>query len=293
MSTPALTGTRPAVLDYVELTKPRITLMVVITALVGFVMARPGHLPLGVLVSALVGTALVAAGASTLNMVMERDIDARMHRTARRPLPAGRLRPREATAFGIAITVCGLGELLWRCPPQAAFVALLTWATYLFLYTPLKRRTSLSTIVGAFPGALPPVIGWAAACGAVDPGAFVLFAILFLWQIPHFLAIAIYLEADYRRGGLKVFSVERGTVTAARWLAFYTVALVAVSLLAQPLQLAGFAYTLCAAVLGAGFLAFAARGVSGPVEAGWARRTMLYSIAWLTALMVALVAFAR
>src|SRR3954447_8747941 len=128
MSSPALTGTPSAVGDYFELTKPRITLMVVLTALVGFVMALPGHLPLGVLASALVGVALVAAGASTLNMVMERDIDARMVRTARRPLPAGRLRPRDAAAFGLLITACGLAELLWRCPPEAAVVALVTWS---------------------------------------------------------------------------------------------------------------------------------------------------------------------
>jgi protoheme IX farnesyltransferase len=136
-------------------------------------------------------------------------------------------------------------------------------------------------------------MGWTAATGALSLPGWFLFGILFFWQIPHFLAIAIYLEDDYRRGGLKVLSVTRGPVTAARWLAFYTVALIAVSLLAQPLRLAGPAYTAASALLGAGFLEFARRGVMGPVEGAWARRTMLYSIAWLTVLMFALVAFAR
>jgi protoheme IX farnesyltransferase len=166
-------------------------------------------------------------------------------------------------------------------------------ATYVLVYTPLKKISPWALEVGAIPGAIPPLMGWTAATGTLSLPGWFLFGILFFWQIPHFLAIAIYLEEDYRRGGLKVFSVTRGPVTAARWLAFYTVALVVVSLLAQPLGLAKVAYTAAAAALGAGFLWFAKRGVTGPVEGAWARRTMLFSIAWLTALMLSLVAFAR
>jgi protoheme IX farnesyltransferase len=284
MSTPALTGTPSSVADYFELTKPRITLMVVLTALVGFVMARPGHLPIGALASALVGTALVAAGASTLNMVMERDIDARMIRTARRPLPSGRLRPRDAAAFGIIITACGLGELVWRCPPEAALVALVTWSSYLFLYTPLKRRTSLSTIVGAFPGALPPVIGWAAARGAVDPGAMVLFAILFLWQIPHFLAIAWIYREDYARGGLPMLPVldPDGRITGRQAVA-NSVALLIVSLSPVLAHMAGTIYLVGAVLLGAAFTAMAALAAVRRTPAA-ARALFLTSVLYLPAL---------
>lgn len=284
MSTPALAGGRSVVADYLELTKPRITLMVVLTTLVGFVMALRGQFPLGVLASALIGTGLVAGGASTLNMVMERDIDARMHRTARRPLPAGRMRPRDAVTFGLAITACGLAELLWRCPPEAAVVAAVTWSTYLFLYTPLKRLTSLSTIVGAFPGALPPVIGWAAARGTLDPGAFVLFAILFLWQIPHFLAIAWIYREDYARGGLPMLPVldPEGRITGRQAVA-NSVALVIVSLSPLFARMAGLPYLFGALALGFAFTAMAAVAAVRRTPAA-ARALFLTSVLYLPAL---------
>lgn len=207
MSSPVLVASRPALADYVELTKPRITLMVVFTALVGFVCATLGPVSLSALAAALLGTGLVAAGASALNMLMERDTDALMQRTRSRPLPAGRLRPGDALLFGIGLTAFGLLELTWLSGSLAALVALATWSSYLFLYTPLKRRTSLSTLVGAIPGALPPVIGWAAARQSLEGGAFVLFAILFLWQIPHFLAIAWIYRDDYARAALPMLPV--------------------------------------------------------------------------------------
>ncbi len=155
MSSPVVVESRPAVADYVELTKPRITLMVVFTALVGFVCATLGPVSVPALSAALLGIGLVAAGASALNMLMERDTDALMRRTRSRPLPAGRLRPADALLFGLGITSLGLLELTWLSGSLAALVALATWSSYLFLYTPLKRRTSLSTLAGAIPGALP------------------------------------------------------------------------------------------------------------------------------------------
>jgi len=250
--------TRSTFADYLELTKPRITLMVMITAMVGFVMASPRAVDGGALAAALLGTALVAAGASCLNMVIERDIDARMQRTSRRPLPAGRLRPAEALTFGLAVTTVGLVQLGWSSGAAAAAVAAVTWASYLFLYTPLKPHTSLSTVVGAFPGALPPVIGWAAARGTIDGGAFVLFAILFLWQIPHFLAIAWIYRDDYARGGLRMLPVEdpQGLVTGRQAVA-NSLALLVVSLIPVLARMAGGLYLIGAVVLGVAFVAAA------------------------------------
>jgi protoheme IX farnesyltransferase len=231
---------RAVVADYLELTKPRITLMVMMTALVGYVMGARGPVDLSRLALALAGTGLVAGGASALNMLLERRTDALMLRTRNRPIPAGRLRGSEALVFGLGLTLAGLAVLRFGAGGLAAAVALLTWATYLFAYTPLKTRTSLSTIVGAFPGALPPVIGWTAARGQLEPGAVVLFAILFLWQIPHFLAIAWIYREDYARGGLPMLPVldPAGVVTGRQAVA-NSFALLLVSLVPTMAGLAG------------------------------------------------------
>jgi protoheme IX farnesyltransferase len=284
MSSPALATARSAAADYFELTKPRITLMVMITALVGFVMASPHGVDVAGLLAALLGTGLVAAGASTLNMVFERDIDARMQRTQRRPLPSGRLRAIEATLFGLAVTVAGLAELAWQSGLVAAQVAAATWASYLFLYTPLKPRTSLSTIVGAFPGALPPVIGWAAARGSIDGGAMVLFAIVFLWQIPHFLAIAWIYREDYARGGLPMLPVldPEGRMTGRQAVA-NSVALLVVSVTPVLARMAGDIYLVGALVLGVLFTY--AAGVAAVRRTVAAARTLfLVSVLYLPAL---------
>jgi protoheme IX farnesyltransferase len=290
MSSSALAAPRTCVGDYVELTKPRITAMVVLTALVGFVMASPGATSSARLLAALVGTALVASGASALNMVLERDTDARMHRTRTRPLPAGRLRVVDAVWFGIALTALGLAELLWLSGGLAALVATTTWATYLFVYTPLKRRTSLSTLVGAVPGALPPLIGWAAARQALDPGAWVLFTILFLWQVPHFLAIAWIYRDDYARGGLPMLPVldPEGRLTSRQALA-HSLALLVVSLAPATAGMAGGAYLAGAALLGLGLVAFALR-LAVRRTAAAARGLFLASVAYLPALSMLLLA---
>jgi heme o synthase len=260
MSSPAVAAARSAAPDYVELTKPRITLMVGVTALVGFVMASPGAVSLSRLLAALVGTGLVAAGASVLNMVLERDVDARMRRTRTRPLPAGRLRPTEALAFGLLLTAVGLAELLWLSGPTAALVAFVTWTSYVLVYTPLKRKTSLATLVGAVPGALPPVIGWAAARGQVEPGAVVLFTILFLWQVPHFLAIAWIYRDDYAEGGLPMLPVldVDGRLTG-RQTVVHSLALLLVSLAPVAAGMAGTVYLVGALLLDVALTVMAVR----------------------------------
>lgn len=231
-STTVVAARSGALRDYVELTKPRITLMVMFTALLGYVVASPpGQVAAAGLVSALLGTGLVAAGASVLNMVYERHTDARMQRTRSRPLPAGRLRPWDAAGFGLLLTAAGLLQLAFFSGSLPAQVALVTWASYVFVYTPLKLHTSLATLVGAVPGALPPVIGWTAASQSLDPGAWVLFAILFLWQIPHFLAIAWLYRDDYALGGFPMLPViDREGHLTGRQAVLHSLALLLVSL---------------------------------------------------------------
>jgi protoheme IX farnesyltransferase len=289
MSTPALAESRSAVADYLELTKPRITFLVMLTALVGFVMGSQGRVSPSALGAALLGTGLVAAGASVLNMVLERHTDTLMWRTRNRPLPGGRLRPVEAATFGSLLTLTGLLELSWLSDPLAAAVAALTWVTYVFVYTPLKTRTSLSTIVGAFPGALPPVIGWAAARGSVDHGALVLFAILFLWQIPHFLAIAWIYREDYARGGLPMLPVldTEGRMTGRQAVA-NSLALLLVSLTPTAAGMTGVLYFGGALVLGLAFVGTALRAaVMRSMPA--ARGLFLASLVYLTGICVLLV----
>ncbi|MGB6363383.1 MAG: protoheme IX farnesyltransferase, partial [Thermoanaerobaculia bacterium] len=176
--------------DMVELTKPRITLMVVVTAGIGLLLASGGRVPMATVLHALFGTGLVAAGSAALNHVLERDIDALMRRTANRPLPAGRMDPDLALTIGVGLAVAGLVELTLGVNLLTALLGAAALAGYLFVYTPLKKISPLATVVGAVPGAIPPMMGWAAVTESLDPGAWALFAILFLWQLPHFLASA-------------------------------------------------------------------------------------------------------
>jgi len=280
---------RAAAADYLELTKPRITLTVVMTALVGFVMGSRGPVSFSRLAVALAGTALVAAGASALNMLLERRTDALMLRTRNRPVAAGRLRPVEALAFGLALTAAGLMVLYFGAGPLAALVALATWASYLFAYTPLKTRTSLSTLIGAIPGALPPVIGWAAATGTISTGAIVLFGIVFLWQMPHFLAIAWLYRDDYRQARIPLLPVLEpdGRRTGQQAL-LYAAALWPVSVLPAAIGLADMPYIVLATLLGAGLIALSAMFARARTTLT-ARRLFLYSIIYLPLLWIALV----
>jgi len=244
--------------DFLTLTKPRVNLLVLVTTLIGFYLGTFGAIDVVLLVHTVVGTALVAAGAAAFNQVLERDIDRRMRRTQSRPLPAGRLGLPEAGWFALALSVTGLVELFVGANALAAAVAFVTIASYALVYTPLKTRTSLATVVGAVPGALPPMIGWAAATGTLTVEAWVLFSIVFFWQMPHVLAISWMYREDYERGGIRVLPVEEPDgASTARQAVIYAVALVPVSLLPTIVGLAGGFYFATAAVLGAAQLVLA------------------------------------
>jgi protoheme IX farnesyltransferase len=289
MTTPAVAVPNATARDWVLLTKPGITTMVVFTTMVGFVSAS-GRVEFGLLAVTLAGTALVAAAAAVLNQVIERDTDALMWRTRDRPLPTGRVGRGEAVAFGVVLGAVGLTVLAALANGLSAAVAAATLGSYLGIYTPLKRRTSLATLVGAVPGALPPVIGWAAARGSLESGAFLLFAILFLWQIPHFLAIAWLYRDDYARGGFPMLPVldREGTMTA-RQTVVHSLALLLVSLAPFAAGLAGPWYLPGALVLGVGLVFFALRLASARDLAS-ARSLFLASVAYLPALCSVLLA---
>src|SRR5258706_254253 len=188
---------------YAELTKPRITFLVVLTAAAGFCMGSAAGIDYVRLLNMAIGIALLSSGISALNQYLERNLDGLMRRTQERPLPSGKLLPMEAAIFGISLSVIATASLAILITPLSALLGLVTLASYLFVYTPLKPKTSLSTVLGAFPGAMPPFIGWVAARGEITIDAWILFAILFLWQFPHFLAIARMYRDDYARAGIK------------------------------------------------------------------------------------------
>jgi len=236
---------------FFALTKPDVSFLVVMTTLAGYALGTTGPLDWLRMTQTVVGTTFVAAGASTLNQYLERESDAHMRRTAARPLPSGALTPPEALWFGVGLAVTGLIQLLLTTNLFATLLAAATCVTYLGLYTPLKKRTTLSTLVGAFPGAVPPLIGWVAARGRLDPGAWVLFAVLFLWQFPHFHAIAWMYREDYGRAGIRMLPVvdPEGSKTFTQILVC-AAALIPVSLLAAVTGLAGVRYFFGALVLG-------------------------------------------
>jgi len=275
--------------DFVTLTKPRLNFLVLITTLGGMYIAAPDGVALPVLFHALVGTALVAGGAAALNQVWERDTDGLMRRTRRRPIPGGRLRAVDGAWFGTLLSATGLIELTWKVNPLASAVAAATLVSYVFVYTPLKTRTSLSTLIGAVPGALPPVIGWAAATGTISSGAIVLFGIVFLWQMPHFLAIAWLYRDDYRQARIPLLPVLEpdGRRTGQQAL-LYAAALWPVSLLPAAIGLADVPYSILATLLGAGLIALSAIFARERTMLT-ARRLFLYSIIYLPLLWTALV----
>ena len=242
--------------DFVELTKPRITFLVLVTTAVGYALGVGSAFHPGVFVSLLVGTALVSGGASALNQWAEHDADALMARTVTRPLPSGRLAPADALAFGLSISIVGLALLAGAVNGLAAFLAAVTLTIYVLAYTPLKRVTSLCTLVGAVPGAIPPMIGWAAARGSLDREAWALFAVLFLWQLPHFLSIAWIYREEYARAGFPMLPVtDPGGESTARQSVAYAAALIPATLLAGAFSAAGESYLWSALVLGGIFVA--------------------------------------
>ncbi|HVG56007.1 MAG TPA: heme o synthase [Vicinamibacterales bacterium] len=276
--------------DFVSLTKPRLNLLVLITTLAGLYLAAPEGVETALLANTLLGTALVAGGAAALNQVWERRTDALMRRTSTRPIPSGRLKASEGAWFGLLLSASGLAQLALAVNTTTAVVAGATLVSYVLVYTPLKPRTSLATLVGAVPGALPPVIGWSAATGVISLPALVLFGIVFFWQMPHFLAIAWLFRNDYAHAGIPLLPVVEpdGRRTGLQAL-IYAAALWPVSLLPAVIGLAGIPYMIVATALGVLFVWLAlrfARERSNPN----ARTLFLFSITYLPILLGALVA---
>jgi protoheme IX farnesyltransferase len=280
---------RERVAAYSELTKPRITFLIVLTSAAGFALATRGRIDYLRMVSAMIGIGLLSSGIATLNQYMERDLDALMRRTADRPLPSGKLLPWEALVFGVGLTVLAEAYLAVLVNPLTALLGLTVIAGYLFGYTPLKTKTSLSTLVGAFPGAVPPIIGWTAARGELSLEAWVLFAILFLWQFPHFLAIAWMYREDYARAGILMLPVVEpdGRITGQQ-IVIYTLMLLPVSLLPTALGISGRAYFFGAIILGLLFLYSSVRAAFSQSRQE-ARRLLLASVIYLPLLFILMV----
>ena len=284
-------GTRavPRTADFLTLTKPRLNFLVLLTTLGGMYLATPAGIAIATVFHTLIGTFLVAGGAAALNQVWERRTDSLMRRTRARPIPVGRVTAREGTWFGGTLSTIGLVELALGVNVMSAAVAAFTLCSYVLVYTPLKRRTSLAMLVGAVPGALPPVIGWAAATGSIALGAWVLFGIVFFWQMPHFLAIAWMYRDDYAAAGMRMLPVLEpdGRKTAQQALV-YAAALWPVSLMPALVGLGGVTYTAVATILGVVLIALAAQFVRDRSTVK-ARRLFLYSLIYLPLLWGALV----
>lgn len=262
--------------DFIAFVKPRLVLMILITTAAGFYIGSQQAVNWLRCLHTLIGAGLTAAGVLGLNQYLERDIDAQMKRTQGRPLPGGRMLPLVALLFGVVLTGGGMLYLTFIVNPLSGLVISLIVASYLFLYTPLKRKTSLCTLIGAVPGALPPVVGWAAARGTVTAEAWVLFAILFLWQLPHSLAIAYIYRDDYAKAGLRLLPViHPDGASTRRQIVINCVALLAIGLLPALLSIAGGIYFLIALLSGLAFLAFGIYlGVARSVQAA---RYLLYA----------------
>jgi protoheme IX farnesyltransferase len=286
----ALPAPRSRPLDFVQLTKPRVNALVVASAAAGYYMASGDATDLSRVVHTTMGTFLVAGGAAALNQVYERDLDALMRRTRLRPLPDGRLQTVEACLFALALAGGGIVQLALGANVLAAFVAFATLFLYALVYTPMKRFTSFSTVIGAVPGALPPVIGWAAAQGTLPPAAWALFTILFLWQLPHFLSIAWIYREDYARAGFPMLPVlDPSGRSTARQALLYAAALVPVSLAPTVFGVAGATYFAGALALSLGFLALSVR-FSTDRSVARARQLFLGSIIYLPLLWILMIA---
>jgi heme o synthase len=276
--------------DYIQLTKPRITWLILMSTGVGFYFGASAGWTWMLLLHTIIGTGLIASGTAALNQWWERDADARMKRTQKRPLPGHRISANGALAFGIALSIAGFVELWLGANALTAIVGLFTLTTYLFVYTPLKQRSPHSTTVGAVPGAMPPVIGYAAAAGTLDAHAAILFAILFLWQFPHFYSIAWMYREDYSRAGIKMLPVvDPSGERTARQILVYALLLIPVSLVPRYLGMAGNLYLFGALLLGITYFYSGIR-VSREKTLPAARSVLLASIVYLPLLYVLMVA---
>jgi protoheme IX farnesyltransferase len=269
------------------LTKPRLTLLVIGTALAGYALAPAGLPGRSKFWPFAVSVYLLAASAAILNMWMERDVDALMKRTRERPLPAGRLTERQVFWAGQGLTFISLLALALATNWLTAALGLLTWISYLLVYTPMKRKSSLAILAGAVPGALPPVMGWTAAGGSIDPTAIALFLLMFVWQVPHFLAIAALYGDDYENAGLKVLGREAGTAAAGRQMVLYAMLMLPITLWCYKLGIAGPRYAVAATLLSLLFIAFALRAALRPGRSS-ARALLLASVTYLPLLFAAM-----
>ena len=275
--------------QYLLLTKPRIELLIIISTAVGYCYGVGSSFNVAAFVNVLIGTALMAAGSATLNQWYERDTDAKMKRTSMRPIPTGALSPTHALVFGLAVSIVGFFQLAVFVNLLAAFLGFLTLAGYLFAYTPLKRRGPISTTVGAFPGAMPPLIGFAAAHGYLTLQAWVLFAILFLWQFPHFHAIAWLYQHEYQKVGIKMLAVVKPQGAGLAWeILLSLIFLVPATLAPTFLHMAGSVYFVAACILNVAFLYFGVR-MTRNRNNDRARRLLLASVLYLPVLFAFLV----
>lgn len=274
---------------YFELTKPRVTFLVVLTTAAGFYLASTGTFDYALFFHALLGTALLAGGTAGLNQYMERELDARMRRTARRPLPSRRVNPADALVFAMSLVLAGTVYLLWQTNPLTVVLGWSTCAVYLLMYTPLKTRTEHCTFVGAFPGAWPPLMGWAAASGSLNWDALILFGILFTWQFPHFHAISWVYRDDYERGGFLMLPLaEDGEKRTGRQILAYTFSLLLISFLPVWTGLSGYLYLAGALVLGLSLTRYSVRVASNPSRTA-ARRLLRASVIYLPLLLILMV----
>jgi protoheme IX farnesyltransferase len=285
----------PALRDLIALTKPRITFIVLVTASAGMQLARAGH-PVAWTrwLWTMIGTGLVVGAANVLNMYMERDVDGRMARTANRPLPKGRMAPGHALLFGLMLAALSLPILAIGVGSLTGLLGAIALVSYVLIYTPMKRRSTWALWVGAVPGAIPPLLGWTAVTGRLDAAGVALFTMMFVWQIPHFLAISLFRSEEYDRAGLKVVPIENGE-RAAKWMLLrYAMLMLLASLWPAHEGLGGRVYIVVALALGSLFVAMGVSGLRRVLEGAsserWAKRVFGYSIVYLVCLLAALVA---
>ncbi|MEK7705750.1 MAG: heme o synthase [Myxococcota bacterium] len=277
--------------DFVDLAKPRLSTLVFVTAACGMILA-PGNIEPVRGAIALFATAVVIGAANALNSYLERDIDGLMLRTRHRPLPAGRIAPSVALVAALVASILALPTLAWAANGLTAVLGATALVVYVAIYTPAKRSTSWALLIGAVPGAIPPLMGYTAVTGAVDTGGLVLFGVLFFWQLPHFLAISLYLREDYARAGIRTVSLVHGEVVTQRLIAASAVLLLAMTLLPWPLGLGGMLYGVLALLIGGPLALWAALGLRRPLTPAWSRSFFFGTLAHLTVLMVVLLASA-
>ncbi|MDQ3033109.1 MAG: heme o synthase [Myxococcota bacterium] len=273
--------------DLVALAKPRITFMVLVTTAGGLWLA-PGMMSAVAIAATLIGTAMVVSSANALNCWMERDVDKHMARTKSRPLPAGRMEPQVALVFGLVLGALSVPLLALAVNPLTGLLAAIALVSYVWIYTPMKQVSPAALLVGSIPGAMPPLMGWTAATGSLEAPGIVLFGILFLWQLPHFLAIAMFRQNEYAKAGIKVMPAVRGNARTKLHAAIYAGALVPMSLLLVPLGIAGTIYLVIAGVGGVLFAALCIAGLRRDAGNKWARAVFLASLVYLPLLFAAL-----